>query len=384
MSGLPDASSWTLDRDLAYLNHGGFGAAPISVLTAQQGWRDALERNPTGFLVRQLPDLLADVRAKLAAFLGSDPAGLVFTDNATAGMQTIIGQLNLGSGDEVVTTDHAYVPVLTQLRMVAATTGAKIRVAHVPVTAAGTQDVVDAIMAETSGKTKYVVVDHVASCSGMVFPVGQIVAQCRPRGIGVVIDGAHAPGLLPVDLDGIGADFWVGNLHKWLCAPKASAVLYAAPQWRDGLRPLVASHRFDDGFQAAFDWTGTQDPSPLLAATAALAFFEQAGWAAVWEHNNDLAVRGAELVAGRLGTAAPGGDGLTAAMRLIQLPEPLGEFDARESERGLLDDYKVVVPITYHGGWQWLRVSAQLYNTIDDYERLASALVALGLAAASR
>jgi isopenicillin-N epimerase len=384
MSGLPDASSWTLDRDLAYLNHGGFGAAPISVLTAQQGWRDALERNPTGFLVRQLPDLLADVRAKLAAFLGADPAGLVFIDNATAGMQTVIGQLELGPGDEVVTTDHAYVPVLTQLHQVAAATGAKIRVAQVPVTAAGTSEVVDAIMAETTGQTKYVVIDHVASCSGMVFPVGQIVALCRPRGIGVVIDGAHAAGLLPVDLDGIGADFWVGNLHKWLCAPKASAVLYAAPQWRDGLRPLVASHRFDDGFQAAFDWTGTHDPSSLLAATAAMAFFEKVGWPAVWEHNNDLAVRGAELVAGRLGTAAPGGDGLTAAMRLIQLPEPLGEFDAREIERGLLDDYKVVVPITYHGGWQWLRVSAQLYNTIDDYERLASALVALGLAAASR
>jgi isopenicillin-N epimerase len=384
MSGLPDASSWTLDRDLAYLNHGSFGAAPISVLAAQQGWRDALERNPTGFLVRQLPDLLAEVRAKLAAFLGADPAGLVFTDNATVGLQTVIAQLKLESGDEVVTTDHAFVPVLTQLHQVAATTGAKIRVAHVPVTAAGTSEVVDAIMAETTGQTKYVVIDHVASCSGMVFPVGQIVAHCRPRGIGVVIDGAHAAGLLPVDLDGIGADLWVGNLHKWLCAPKASAVLYAAPQWRDRLRPLVASHRFDDGFQAAFDWTGTHDPSSLLAATAAMAFFEQIGWPAVWEHNNDLAVRGAELVAGRLGTAAPGGDGLTAAMRLIQLPEPLGEFDAREIERGLLDDYKVVVPITYHDGWQWLRVSAQLYNTIDDYERLASALVALGLGAASR
>ena len=113
MTGLPDASSWTLDRDLAYLNHGGFGAAPVSVLAAQQGWRDALERDPTGFLVRQLPDLLEDVRSKLAAFLGADPAGLVFTDNATAGMQTVIGQLKLGPGDEVVTTDHAYVPVLT-------------------------------------------------------------------------------------------------------------------------------------------------------------------------------------------------------------------------------------------------------------------------------
>jgi len=184
---------------------------------------------------------------------------------------------------------------------------------------------------------------------------------------------------LPVDLDELGTDFWVGNLHKWLCAPKASAVLYAAPQWRDGLRPLVASHRFDDGFQPAFDWTGTRDPSALLAATDAMAFFEQAGWPAVREHNNDLARRGAELVASRIGTTVPGGDGLTASMRLIQLPEPLGEFDAREIERGLLDEYKVVVPITYHGGWQWVRVSAQLYNTIGDYERLAAALVKLGI-----
>jgi isopenicillin-N epimerase len=379
MSGLPDASAWTLDRDLAYLNHGGFGAAPSSVLAAQQGWREALERNPTGFLVRQLPDLIEDVRAKLAAFLGADPAGLVFTDNATTGMQTVIAQLKLAAGDEVVTTDHAYVPVLAQLRKAAATTGAKIRVAPVPMTAAGPSDVLGAIMAETSASTKYVVIDHVASCSGMVFPVDQIVAQCGPRGIGVVIDGAHAPGQLPVDLDGLGADFWVGNLHKWLCAPKASAVLYAAPKWRDGLRPLVTSHRFDDGFQASFDWTGTYDPSSLLAATAALAFFEPAGWPAVWEHNNDLARRGAELVAGRIGTAAPGADGLTAAMRLIQLPEPLGEFDAREIERGLAEEYKVVVPLTYLGGWQWVRVSAQLYNTIDDYERLAAGLVALGL-----
>jgi isopenicillin-N epimerase len=379
MSGLPDASAWTLDRDLAYLNHGGFGGAPIAVQQAQQGWRDALERNPTGFLVRQLPDLIEDVRAKLAAFLGADPAGLVFTDNATTGMQTVIAQLKLAAGDEVVTTDHAYVPVLAQLRKVAATTGAKIRIAHVPMTAAGPSDVTDAIMAETSGSTKYVVVDHVASCSGMVFPVDQIVAQCRPRGIGVVIDGAHATGQLPVDLDGLGADFWVGNLHKWLCAPKASAVLYAAPKWRDGLRPLVASHRYDDGFQASFDWTGTYDPSSLLAASAALAFFEPVGWPAVWEHNNDLARRGAELVAGRIGTAVPGAEGLTGAMRLIQLPQALGEFDAREIERGLADEYKVVVPLTYLGGWQWVRVSAQLYNTIDDYERLAAALVALGL-----
>ncbi len=383
MGDLPGASSWALDPELAYLNHGGFGAAPASVLAEQQAWRDALERNPHGFLVRQLPDLMEDVRAKLAAFLGADPAGVVFLDNATAGMQTVISQLKLAAGDEVLTTDHAYVPVLTQLHRVAAATGAVVRVVSVPVTADGPTEVADLIMSHVTPRTRFVVIDHVASCSGMVFPVDQIVARCRPQGIGVVIDGAHAAGQLPVDLDGLGADFWVANLHKWVCAPKASAVLYAAPQRRDSLRPLVASHRFNDGYQTAFDWTGTYDPSALLAATSALAFFEQAGWSAVWEHNNDLARRGAELVAQRIGTSAPGGKGLNAAMRLIQLPEPLEEADAREIERGLQDEYKVVVPITYHGGWQWLRVSAQLYNTIDDYDRLASALIALGLAGAT-
>jgi isopenicillin-N epimerase len=379
MNGLPDASAWTLDPELAYLNHGGFGAAPASVLAAQQDWRDALERNPHGFLVRQLPALLEDVRAQLAGFLGADPAGLVFTDNATTGMQTIIAQLELAAGDEVLTTDHAYVPVLTQLRQVAAASGAVIKVARVPVAAAGRSAVAEAILSELTGRTRFVVLDHVASCSGMVFPVDLVVAECRRRGIGVAIDGAHAGGLVPVDLDRLGADFWVSNLHKWLCAPKASAVLYAAPQWRDGLRlrPLVASHRFDDGYQPAFDWTGTRDPSALLAVSAALEFFEKAGWAAVREHNDDLARRGAELIAAHLGTVAPGGEGLTAAMRLIQLPEPLDDEGARGLEHELLDRYKIVVPVTNLGGWQWLRVSAQLYNKIGDYERLATALAAI-------
>jgi isopenicillin-N epimerase len=377
MNRLPDASAWTLDPELAYLNHGGFGAAPASVLAAQQDWRDALERNPHGFLVRQLPALLEDVRARLAAFLGADPAGLVFTENATTGMQTVIAQLELAAVDEVLTTDHAYVPVLTQLRMVAAASGAVIKVVSVPATAAGRQDVAEAILSELTGRTRFVVLDHVASCSGLVFPVDLVVAECRRRGIGVAIDGAHAGGLLPVDLDRLGADFWVGNLHKWLCAPKASSVLYAAPQWRGGLRPLVASHRFDDGFQPAFDWTGTRDPSALLAVPAALAFFERAGWPAVREHNDDLARRGAELVAEQIGTSAPGGDGLTAAMRLIQLPAPLDDASARGLEHELLDRYKIVVPVTNLGGWQWLRVSAQLYNTIADYDRLATALATI-------
>ncbi len=251
------------------------------------------------------------------------------------------------------------------------------RAVPVPVGAVDRLAVAEAILSEVSGRTQLVVIDHVASCSGMVFPLDRVVGECRRQGIGVLVDGAHAAGLVPVDLDRLGADFWVGNLHKWLCAPKAAAVLYVAPQWRDELRTLAASHRVNDGFRPAFDWTGTRDPSALLAVPAAPALFERAGWPAVRGHNDDLARRGAELVAQHIGTEAPGGDRLTAAMRLIQLPEPLDDARARELEHRLLDRYKVVVPMTFHGEWQWVRISAQLYNSIGDYERLAAALAVL-------
>jgi isopenicillin-N epimerase len=240
----------------------------------------------------------------------------------------------------------------------------------VPLPAAGRAEVAEAVLSRLTGRTRLLVVDHVASCSGMVFPVEEIVAECRRQDVPVLVDGAHAAGMLPVDLGRLGADFWVGNMHKWVCAPKVSAALWVAPRWRDTLRPLVASHGVADGFWPAFDWTGTRDPTALLAVPAALDFFGRAGWAAVRAHNNDLARQGAALVAGRLGTCPPAGDGLAAAMRLVALPQALSEGDARALERRLLD-LGVVVPVTDHGGWRWLRLSAQLYNTPGDYERLA-------------
>jgi isopenicillin-N epimerase len=363
-----------MDPGLAYLNHGAFGATPAAVLAQQQEWRTAMERNPVAFLVRQLPVLLAAVRSEVAAFLGADEEGVVFVDNATAGMQTVIAQASLAPGDEVLATNHCYPAVLAQLRRAAASTGASLRIAPVPLPAGCRADVADAVLAGLSPRTRLLVVDHVASCSGLVFPLEQIVAECRRLGIPVLVDGAHAAGMLPVDIRTLGADYWVGNLHKWVCAPKASAVLHAAPARRDTLRPLVASHGVADGYWPAFDWTGTRDPSALLAVPAALAFFDQPGWPAVRQHNNELARQGAELVAGRIGTSPPSADGLAAAMRLVPLPEPLAESDARALEHWLLEEHGVVVPVTEHGGWRWLRLSAQLYNTMTDYERLADAL----------
>jgi isopenicillin-N epimerase len=375
-TGLPDASAWTLDPAVAYLNHGSFGATPATVLAEQQRLRADMERNPVAFLVHRLPGLLDAVRAGVATFLGADREGLVFVDNATTGTQTVIAQTALGPGDEVLTTDHCYPAVLAQLRRATDAAGARLEIAAVPLPAAGRAEVAEAVLSRLTGRTRLLVVDHVASCSGLVFPVAEIAAECRRQAVPVLVDGAHAPGLLPVDLGQIGADFWVGNMHKWVCAPKASAALHVAPRWRETLRPLVASHGLTDGFWPAFDWTGTRDPTALLAVPAALEFFGRAGWQAVRQHNNELARRGAELVAGRIGTSPPPGEDLAAAMRLVRLPWSLPEEGARALERRLLDQHKVVVPVTYLGDWRWLRLSAQLYNTMADFERLAEALEA--------
>jgi len=374
--GWPGTSAWALDPDVSYLNHGGFGATPRCVQADQLTWRTALERNPTGFLVHQLPELLDGVRREVADFLRTGPEGIVFVDNATTGTQTVIAQTRLGAGDEIVVTDHCYPAVLAQLHRTAAAAGAVLRVASVPVEPPSRSWVTEAVMALVSGRTRLVIIDHVASCSGLVFPVDQITAECRRLGVAVLIDGAHAPGQVPVDLDRLAPDFWVGNLHKWVCAPKATAALYAAPRWRDQLLPLVGSHRLTEGYQAAFDWTGTRDPSALLSVPAALRFFAAAGWPAIWAHNNALARQGAALIAKSVGTAAPDPpDGMAAAMRLAGLPWQLTDAHAKELERRLLEQERVVVPVTSHAGAHWLRVSAQLYNSPGDYERLADALL---------
>jgi isopenicillin-N epimerase len=373
---LPDSSAWTLDPAVAYLNHGGFGAAPASVLARQQELRAELERNPHAFLVRELPGRLDQVRAEVAAFLSADPEGVVFVGNATTGMQTVIAHMRLSPGDEVVLTDHCYGAVRVQLQRAAAAAGAVLRTVPVPLPATDAGSVAETILAGITARTRLVVVDHIASCSGMIFPVARIAAHCRSLGIPVAVDGAHAPGQVRVDLTEVGADFWTGNLHKWVSAPKASAVLYAAPRWRDSLRPLVASEALGDGFRPSFDWTGTHDPTALLSVPAALRFFSDAGWPAVWRHNNELSRAGASVVRERLGTAPVVADELSAALQLVRLPVELTDDQARALGDRLWAE-RIVVPVTSHAGRRYLRVSAQLYNTIADYERLAAALDAV-------
>ncbi|MDQ1696462.1 MAG: isopenicillin-N epimerase [Frankiaceae bacterium] len=313
------AAEWLIDPAIAYLNHGGYGALPQPVAEAAALVRADVEANPTDAMTRQWQGRVDDVRSRVAALLRGTADNLVFVPNATAGTAAVISSLGLAPGDEVVATDHRYPAVASQLG-VAARRGVHIIETHVPVDIASPADIVAAVTAIVGPRTRLIVLDHVASPTGFVFPVRELVTAAHAAGVPVLVDAAHAPGQIDVDLGAIGADFWVGNLHKWVCSPRACAVMHVAPQWHDTIRPLVASDGYADGFQPAFDWTGTFDAVPLLAVPAALDFFAALGWPEVRRHQHALVTAGAESVADALGTEVAIADAFTAAMRLVRLP----------------------------------------------------------------
>lgn len=367
-------AAWDLAPGLRYLNHGGFGGVPDVVREAAAAVRAECDANPTRFLTRTYWERLGPVRRQLAGFLKADPAGLVFVPNATAGVATVLAALGLGPEDEVVTTDHCYGAVRVALEQGAAA----LRVARVPVDTTTDEDVVDAVLAAVTPRTRALVVDHVASATGFAFPVQRFVEAAHARGLVVCVDGAHALAMVDVDLAGLGADFWIGNLHKWLCAPRSAAVVVAAEPHRDRLRPLIPSHLYDLGLHLAFDWTGTYDPAPVLAAPAALDWLGQLGWEEVRSWQLARAAEGATAIAEALGTRVPVDDRYASALRVAELPEPLSFDQARAVEDRLREEHRIEVPITgINGQWQYVRVSGALYNEPADYEALAAALPSL-------
>ncbi|HVT22728.1 MAG TPA: aminotransferase class V-fold PLP-dependent enzyme [Mycobacteriales bacterium] len=373
---MSDVTDWMLDPEVAYLNQGAFGAMPKPVAAAAAELRARMESNPAALLVRNLPKELDRVREQLSAFLGGDPACAVFVPNATAGTQTVIASLepSLSPGDELLTTDHRYGAVTAQFARSAVRRAVTPVTAHVPLDVRSAEEVVTAIVERITPRTKLLVVDSIASLSGFVFPLAQIVAAAHERGVPVLVDAAHAPGQIEVDLAEIGADFWVGNLHKWLCSPRAAAYLHVAPQWRDTVRPRVASHGYADGYREAFDWTGTFDPVTVLAVPAALDFWAaRGGWEEVRRRQRETVDDGAERVAAALDSHSPIEAQFRAAMRIIELPVVLTAEAARDVERSLADR-RIEVSLMPVRDRSWVRVCGQVYNTADDYDRLAAAL----------
>lgn len=369
---------WGLDPEVTFLNHGSFGACPTEVRAAQRRWQDALEAEPVRFFVDEAPAAVRLAAGVVATFLRADAGGLVFVDNATTGIGAVLGSFDWAPGDAVVTTSHAYGAVNNALEHHVGRRGATIVRAPVPFPIDGPDAVVDAVALALidTPNVRLLVVDHVTSFSGLVWPIARLITLARAAGVPILVDGAHAPGLIEVDLDGLAPDFWTGNLHKWVFAPKGCAALSVAAPWRDRVHAPVVSHGYGQGLFAEFDYTGTRDPSPWLAAPDAIAFFEALGPDAVRAWQKAQCEAGVALLTEAWGVEAPAPASMRAAMATLPLPldvpPTLGALGA--VRRRLLDVHGVEVPVFPWGGRAWLRISAQVYNDLDAIKRLAVAV----------
>jgi len=387
----PFAAHWDLDPEVVFLNHGSFGACPRAVLQLQQELRAQLEQEPVRFLHRELEARLDPAREELARTVGCAAEDLVFVPNATTGVNTVLASLPLRSGDEILCTDHEYNACRNALERVAARCGARIVTASVPFPLQSVQQVVDAVFAAVTPRTVLLLLDHVTSPTGLVLPVGPIAQALADRGIDTLVDGAHAPGMLPLDLRTLGAAYYTGNCHKWLCAPKGSALLYVRRDRQQGLRPLAISHganspRTDRSrFQLEFDFTGTADVTPFLCVPAALRFLGSllpGGLPALQAHNRELTLFGRERLCSALGTPPPAPPDLIAGLGSVVLPAsqepPVGPLGLDPLQVRLWERHRVEVPVM-----RWpspavrlLRVSPQIYNTSAQYEWLAELVAA--------
>ncbi|TDC35958.1 aminotransferase class V-fold PLP-dependent enzyme [Micromonospora sp. KC213] len=373
---------FSLDPAVSHLNHGSFGAVPVAVQRAQQRLRDEMEANPLRFFSQGLVDRITHTRRHVATFLGADPDGTALVGNATTGAAIVLQSIGLRPGDEVLTTDHGYGAVDLCVARECRRTGAGARALRVPLSATD-EEIVEIVRdGLRPGRTRLLVIDQISSPTARLFPVAAVVGVARERGVPVLVDAAHAPGMLPVDVAAVGADFWVGNLHKWAYAPRGTAALVVAPRWRERIEPLVVSWEQHAGFPHSVEWQATLDYTGWLSAPAGLFTLRSLGLDRVRAHNAALAAYGQQVVGAALGVAPadlpdPGGPGV--AMRLVPLPPGVvTTFDAAHALRArIAERLAAEVSVAAWQGRGWLRLCGQVYNTPDEYERLAARLPAL-------
>jgi isopenicillin-N epimerase len=375
---------WSLDPSITFLNHGSFGACPLPVLAAQQHWRNRMERQPLQFFGRDLEALLDDARTELAVFVGAEADDLAFVPNATTAINTVLKSLSFAPGDELLTTNQEYNACRNALNYVAERYDLKVVVATVPFPLEEPQQVVDAIVSCISDKTRLALLDHVVSQTGFVFPLAALVQALTQQGVETLVDGAHAPGMLPLNLQAIGATYYTGNLHKWVSAPKGAAFLYVQRDRQTAIRPLTISHganatRTDRSrFRLEFDWTGTDDPTAYLCVPNAIRFMGSllpGGWDELMATNHALAIAARHVLCGTLQIPPPCPDEMLGAMAVVPLPDG----KPMELQDALLERYQIEVPIVPFptASSRLVRVSAQFYNRLEQYEYLARAIAEL-------
>ena len=370
-------AEFALDPGFLTVNHGSFGATPRRVLAAQAAWQARLEAQPSRFMVEVLTPALRAAAGRLAGFLGCDADGLGFVDNATAACNAVLRSVRLAPGDEILLLGHAYGAVRKTAAHVAACAGARVVDAPLPFPRPTPEAVVDPVAAAITPRTRLAVLDHITSPSALVLPIEAMVAACRARGVPVLVDGAHGPGQLPLAVAALGADWYAGNCHKWLMAPKGCAFLWTAPHRRAETHAHIISHGLGEGYLAEFDWTGTRDPGAFLAVIAAIDFLEDLGGPALMARNRAMALEAGDMLAARLRTevaALPAMAGSMAAIRL-DLPGPATR-EAAVALRACLLAAGTDAPVAAIDGGFWLRISAAAYNEPADYDRLAGLLAA--------
>jgi isopenicillin-N epimerase len=373
---------------VTFLNHGSFGACPKQVLEFQQRLRLQLEHEPLRFFGREWEPLLDDARSKLAAFVGADAQDLVFVPNATTGVNSVLRSLTFSPEDEILTTNHEYNACRNALDFIASRTGARVVVAKVPFPIDSPQQVIAAVIERVSPKTRLALLDHVTSQTGLIFPIQELAKELQQRGVDTLVDGAHAPGMIPLDLREIGATYYTGNCHKWLCAPKGAAFLYVRRDKQSEIRPLTISHgtnspRTDKSrFQLEFDWTGTDDPTAYMCVPEAIAFMGSllpGGWTELRQQNHQLVLQGRQLLCEALEVQPPCPEEMIGSMAVVPMPMTLENRDFMSVHDELFDKFVIQVQVM---PWQeqprlLVRISAQIYNTLEQYEYLAKVLKGL-------
>ena len=387
---------WGLEEDRVFLNHGSFGATPTAIREEQRTWQDLMENEPVRFFEDLMPGILQTTREKLASFLSCDADDLALVENATSGVNTVLRSLQFAPGDEILVPDHAYQACRNTIDFVAQRWGAKVVTVNIPFPINDPQQAVDAIMGGVTDQTRLAMIDTVTSPTGLLMPFEQLVSMLEGGGVEVMLDAAHGIGMVPLNLDELGASYTTSNCHKWLCAPKGSAFLHVRKDKQAAIHPLTISHgmTFPLGdttrFRHEFDWTGTRDMSAHCALPAAidhLADAVEGGWPAIMEHNHELALQGRDILCEALGLEKPCPDEMVACIATLILPSenksggiPLHEPDPLHVI--LSEKYGIQIPV-----WSWpspqgrfIRISAQLYNSEEEYHYLAWALQQEGIA----
>ncbi len=386
-----DPKHWLLNEEMIYLSHGAFGACPRHVLAVQNEWRERLERQPMEFLVRELESHLDTARGALAQFVGADATDVVFVSNATTGVNTVLRSLLFQPGDELLATDHAYNACRNAVDVAAERAGARVVVARIPFPFRTANEIIAPVLERVTGRTRLAFVDHVTSQTGVVMPIERLVNELKQRGVDTLVDGAHAPGMVEVNLKKLGAAYYTGNCHKWLCSPRGAAFLHVARDRQQFIRPLTISHGANSArkdrsrFLIEFGWQGTCDPSACLSVPEAIRFIGgllPGGWPEVMARNRALALAGRAILCAALGIGEPCPEEFIGSLAAVPLPDaapealprlPLNEYPLQDALR---IRHGIEVPVI---SWpapprRVLRVSAQLYNSLPQYERLAAAI----------